>query len=87
MSEGLLEDEREKPSYIIDEYSINGNYRSLDDINNIKDKAVCLIKYNNIDGTGFFCEIPDPDEPQKKIIVLFTCYHVLKEIKTIKKIK
>ena len=87
MSEGLLEDEGKKPSYIIDEYSINGNYRPLEDINNIKDKAVCLIKYNNTDGTGFFCEIPDPDEPQKKIIVLFTCYHVLKEIKTIKKIK
>ena len=87
MIKRLLEDEGEKPSYIIDEYSINGNYRPLDDINNIEDKAVCLIKYNNIDGTGFFCEIPDPDEPQEKIIVLFTCYHVLKGIKKIKRIK
>ena len=87
MSKLLLADEGEKPSYIIDEYSINGNYRPLDDIYNIEDKAVCLIKYNKIDGTGFFCEIPDPDEPQKKIIVLFTCYHVLKGIKTINKIK
>ena len=29
-------------------------------------------------GTGFLCQIPDPDNNNKFIIVLLTCYHVLK---------
>ena len=30
-------------------------------------------------GVGFFCKIPDPNNNNKKIKVLITCYHVLNE--------
>ena len=53
-------------------------------------KKICDIKIDNINGIGFFCQIPDPDNKNytiaNNIKVLFTCYHVanLKEINTIK---
>ena len=40
-------------------------------------KAICKITSGEFTGTGFFCEILDPDNSSKNIIVLFTCHHVI----------
>lgn len=51
------------------------------EISNESGYSVCAIynnKYNNeYRGVGFFCQIPDPQNENETMIVLFTCYHVL----------
>ena len=49
------------------------------------ENSICKIKVEkdkNIisTGTGFLCKIQDPQNDNKKIIVLITCYHVIKII-------
>ena len=40
-------------------------------------KAICYIESGSKKGSGFFCMIPDPEEKNKRIKVLLTCYHVV----------
>lgn len=51
-------------------------YKDTDDIAN---NSLCKI-YNNDNndkyGTGFLCQIPDPENEDENIFVLFTCNHV-----------
>ena len=40
-------------------------------------RSVCKITKNNMSGSGFFCKIQDPQNEDKILRVLFTCYNVL----------
>ena len=45
-----------------------------EDISKNAKYSVCRINNN---GTGFFCQIPDPEKQSETMIALFTCNHVL----------
>ena len=77
----------------INDYDLNGSLISNDESSSplydreteFVENSICKIKVEkdkNIisTGTGFLCKIQDPQNDNKKIIVLITCYHVIKII-------
>ena len=63
-----------------DSNSINNSFISDNQESSIN--SICQISLTinsqTINGAGFFCEIHDPEDDNKNLIVLFTCNHVLK---------
>ena len=58
----------------------NGGFADVREYKYLLEKAnkcVCKITKNNNIGSGFFCKIQDPQNEDKILRVLFTCYHVL----------
>ena len=57
----------------------NGGIDDIDELEYIikKGKKVfCRIKNNPHSGTGIFCKLPDPENEDKYLTILLTCYHV-----------
>ena len=73
-------------SYISNQAYIRGNSHSISKIGMEKiidqmNKSICKIYYNNIFGTGFFCNIPISEQNQNPnyFLGLITCNHVIKK--------
>jgi len=49
-------------------------YKEINDI--AKNSLFKIYNDNGVEGTGFYCEIPDPENEDKNIVVMFTCNHV-----------
>ena len=67
-------------SLIKNEVKINGAFTNVNDLENLFEKikkTVCHIKYGKFSGTGFFCQLPDPENENKILRVLISCYHVI----------
>lgn len=68
----LLEIEQNKEEKTIDAKLVQQNQKSIYNINSKNKWGIC-----------FSCEIPDPDKKDNVIKVLFSCYHVIKDLNEI----
>ena len=79
MSDELFIDYDNQPLFNEAEVINNGGIADVKEYKLLLEKAnkfICKITKNNLSGSGFFCKMQDPQNEDKIIKVLFTCYHV-----------
>ena len=54
---------------------------SFDELSKKAKNSICKIEVGGDYGTGFFTKIPDPNDEDKKLRVLFSCNHILNKEK------